>query len=153
MVPVKLSKEGRFFPISWHWRLATTYSSLHDRWEYSGDICDYSQHVFKGAFLATVLTAVIAGLAICFLDLFIWIGVGLTMGWVMANPPAVFAMLLAACAISLVAYVFIEDWWVKRKFKMEDLESSEPRAPKKASFIAQVYRRMKDKTCFRLEIS
>ncbi len=101
-----------------------------------------------------MLTAVLAGIAICFLDLFIWMWVGLTIGWVMANPPTVFALFLTASAIFLVvAYVVIDNWWVKRKYEMEDLESSKPYVPKKASFVAQVYRRVKDKTCFRPEVS
>jgi hypothetical protein len=151
MNPVNFSRD------SLHWRLATVYGDLETyaydedyKKEYSGDaepgnLCDYVKNVGKGLFkillllIASVIGSMLVGNFIAWVLAMIVTRVALT-----PDPPAVFTcalILLVLCAM-LFGKIYTMRY-EKKRLQRED-------GTYKDSFISEVYKKWKTKTCVRV---
>lgn len=149
----------KFSENSWHARLARKYQIhyLFDGDEiYHRDICSYIRGVGRGLFMAILMVLIpsyllgstINGIAFLFggefnnffkLGMFFWGLVGYLL--------AIAIVLALGCVVSKCIYHFVIDHPRQRSYILEPLEPK----PKEPSFLLEVYRKFKDKTCVRVE--
>ena len=166
MKPVAFSKD------SWHWRLAHKYGGAEEeyntqedyectgnRWTgYQGDICDYMKHMLSGFFACLLITVAgcLVGFAIS--DSITWaiacykygmIEVGYGPVWLSAE----LAVILLWGSVYLY-YTWQDNkqhkQYVANRAAIEAGTYIEPVT--KNSIMSSIHRRIKDKTCFRVEV-
>lgn len=151
MKSINLSKN------SWHWRLAHTYAQV-DYWKMQEtDFCTYSQYVLRGAFAAlaiVLLAGMIAAPAGGFIG---WIAAMLSLGQVV--PPDDLAIAFMAVVFVLGA-IGLGVLFAKFSLKREDERLSRrwdnnyvPPKKKEPSFFALLYRKLKEKTCIKVNLT
>ena len=165
---------------SWHWKLAkqgglgrfTDYAAEGDGSyarddkgnlieTYDGDFCQYTRCVMAGAVAITVMTTLLALLAVLVsifpLGFAYWLYQMFAAGkYLVPNPPAViFMILMAAAAI----YFFICPMIMKasyaaidRDMAIRDAIRNGTYVPPKPSFLKEAYLKFKEKTCKRVVI-
>lgn len=156
-------KEVNFSKNSWHWRLAGFYGNAEMRYDYKtetdkyeGDICSYIRSMLHGLFRVVVLTAILGLLAASLGNFGAWVVAGFLVGsWVKID---VLGFLIVALTISaaIVAAMFYvaskhEKWKRNRWARKQELAMVEEEKPE--MFIQAAYRKFKDKTCFRVEVT
>ena len=127
---------------SWHYKLA----NFGDKRVYGGDVvdfCKYSRMVMLGAFLLLLL----GGMGGWIVSSFVWTIVCLIMGYTIpAWAGAIVFSLLFMGAIGLLIAGHIK----LREYRQE--HAKEPKEQKEPGFFGMMYRKLKDKTCYIVEI-
>ena len=153
-------KEVKFSQNSWHWRLAKTYGNAKTRYDYEtetdkyeGDICSYTRSVMWGILGALVVTAVLGIVAASIANFGAWVVVGFLVGsWVKLDPlgAIIIGIMIVVALGALVIYACAnyEKWKRKRKYKRAMFEEEKPEG-----FVKAAYRKFKDKTCFKVEVT
>lgn len=156
-------KEVKFSQNSWHWRLANTYGNAKTRYDYEtetnkyeGDICSYTQSVMWGALAALFLTAVLGLIAASIANFGAWVVAGFLVGsWVKIDALGflIVALTISAAIVAAMFYVASkhEKWKRNRWARKQELAMVEEEKPE--MFIQAAYRKFKDKTCFRVEVT
>lgn len=146
---------------SWHWRLAHKYGSARldywqDKWTstsvteptYKGDFCSYARHVLTGALVASLFTIFFSLMVGAGIDFFMWIYVNMRYGRIdIPLGAAIFVTLvscIALCGILILISISLTRIRMSIAKKVDAIE--EP------GFFTLLYRKLKDKTCFNVEI-
>lgn len=156
-------KEVKFSQNSWHWRLANTYGNAKTRYDYEtetykyeGDICSYTRSVMWGVLGALLLTAVLGIVAASIANFGAWVVAGIVVGsWVKLDLLGAI-IIVAVCVAAFVALVFYliteHEKWKRRRWELRH-ERALLEEDKSEGFIQAAYRKFKDKTCFRVEVT
>lgn len=140
---------------SWHMWLANFAKDEWTRFDIGDttDICTYVKAVFWG-------TLRFIGVAVMVVALVSWtaFSVGNMFGWLFLDykleAPTVIAVFGFIVSVLLLAFAYGKDRYdaYRRKQYWKRIENGEHSKPRKPGFMALVYRKFKDKTCFKLEI-
>jgi len=122
---------------SWHYKLAMVGESRHDEYKFN-NICSYTRAVIGGALLAffgSILALIVAGMVFAgFYDIFMWMFLG---GPV--TPPMIIIGSVMGVITTIMAVV------AARIYAHQ--HSDEP----SNNFVIASYRKVKDKTCSRVD--
>lgn len=158
-------KEVKFSRNTWHWRLAGFYGNAEMRYDYQteterydGDICSYIRSMFYGLFRVVVLTAVFGLLAASLGNFGAWVVVWFMTGASVSLDLLGFLIVALTAAVIVVVGMFFciskfEDWNKARRQRRREQRELEQIEEKPESFMRAAYRKFKDKTCFRVEVS
>lgn len=156
-------KEVKFSQNSWHWRLANTYGNAKTRYDYEtetdkyeGDICSYTRSVMWGALAALLLTAGLGLIAASIADFGAWVVVGFLVGtWVKIDVLGFLIIAATFAVVVVAAMIYVatkhEKWKRKRWERKHERAMVEEEKPE--GFVKAAYRKFKDKTCFRVEVT
>ena len=158
-------KEVKFSRDTWHWRLAGFYGNAKMRYDYhtetdryDGDICSYIRSMLYGLFRVVVLTAVLGVLAASLGNFLAWVAAWImTSTFIPIDSLGFFTIALAAAAVVLVGVFFciskFENWKRERQARRHEKMMAEEYIEKPETFFQAAYRKFKDKTCFKVEVS
>ena len=126
---------------SWHLWLANFGEKRIDP-AWGTDICEYTRALLAGSFWALV--------AFTFIGLFtFWTGFtvydvfcAIFQGGTL-YPPSLIYLMLCGALLTIIAIAMAKEWWDNRPIK--------DTPPKPPSIAKVVYRKVKDKTCFRIK--
>jgi hypothetical protein len=156
-------KKVTFSKNTLHWRLACVYGTAKlknydretDEWIeegfYDGDICSYIRACLIGLGSACLVTLGIGAVAWTLLDILLWCVASLRVGYWCQVGMGGFMMLTVLGTLAIVGAVTGVIIEAKRLFKMlsnksQDFKESEP------SFVSEVYRKFKTKTCWKITV-
>ena len=133
------------------WTLATKYGPAHaDALRRHGtDVCSYTRAVLRGLVVVAIITAIGAISAVCFADFFIWLGVMIYFGHLIAPHTLASLAALAFLSIAITAVPVLINAGVRefRRWRVKRENDSMEREP---SQVTQMYRSWKDKHCFKI---
>ena len=148
MKAIKFSKD------SWHWHIASKYGPISGEYSYEGDICSYTRALMKGMLVLALLSLAGFLLSYSLLDFIFWAYVSLTISPLLINPTGILAPAIIFVIGGSVALLWASDkisrWRRERYIKLLTDEEVEE---KKESLMKHWVRKVKDKTCFRVEIT
>lgn len=158
-------KEVKFSQNSWHWRLAGFYGNAEMRYNYEteterydGDICSYIRSMLYGLFRVVVLTAILGLLAASLGNFGAWVVAGFMTGtFIKIDALGSIIMILTAVVALMVVFFFciskFENWKQARRKRKHEQLALEKLEEQPESFMRAAYRKFKDKTCFRVEVT
>lgn len=131
------------------WRLATHYGELDERSvkAHGTDICEFTRACVKGFFILLVISATLGGFSYLFLDMLLWIAVGLMYSFVSPGLGAAVAVAVVAVATAACLFFYlklqVETFLERRAIQNQDREPS---------LASEMFLSWKEKTCFKLEV-
>lgn len=135
MKPITINKS------SLHYRLATKYGGLS---KYnSEDFCTYFRHVVRGMLFTVIITCALSALLSSVAAFFIWMYINFFIAEVPITPLAETGAYVLATFGAIGATFACLHYQYKKPYV--------PKPEKQPSFFALSYRKLKDKTCFRVE--
>lgn len=129
---------------SWHYHVATGYSSLRE-WETENtDICSYTRYVLKGMFFIALIIIAASIILAPIVHLLVGIVVGLAYGAVMLSPFSMIGLLIIAISVIIGILIGSLLWY-------EDRNKYKVKVKKPDGYVKLAYKSWKEQYCARVE--
>lgn len=156
---------------SWHFRLATTYSSLPVNCEwiansegekehisYDGDLCTYAKYALSGAGVTVIITGIGLCASLILLYPFWWLAMWMMTGQWLTQFDYMVPAICSGIVYAIIAVVIIDACGWPEALNRAIISHNRKLARNKSvqkpdSFVVGVYRTLKDKLCFKLTVS